>query len=331
VTYFYVDRPQTVEVRVDMPKGLLTHWFPAVTAFGPVGDKTVGNSFLDWGKVQLIPDTKPISDPASPLLRLRSVAAGNTWQFARQTDSAFVKIEGRDKPVKVRPGGELEKFLFYRGLGSFELPLEVRSDETRIGPRLMLHNRDKEALRGMFVLHVGNDTIQFAALPDLAGNETQPFVQRIDAPRLSLKEGVPQAKQAVAAALVKAGLFDREAEAMVNTWEKSYFRTNGLRVLYILPRPTVDETIPIQIKPAPQKLDRVMVGRVEVLTPEDECRLERAVAELDDPRPATRKAAEAELARLGRLKEPVLHRIANLTTSAEVRSRAEALIRMAAK
>src|SRR5947199_3247507 len=33
VTYFYVDRPGTVQVRVDMPDGLLTHWFPAVRGY----------------------------------------------------------------------------------------------------------------------------------------------------------------------------------------------------------------------------------------------------------------------------------------------------------
>src|SRR5262249_10430440 len=35
VTYFYTDRPRTVQVRVDMPRGLLTHWYPFVKEFGP--------------------------------------------------------------------------------------------------------------------------------------------------------------------------------------------------------------------------------------------------------------------------------------------------------
>src|SRR6516164_4652792 len=35
VTYFYTDRRCTVQVRVEMPKGVLTHWFPAVRHFGP--------------------------------------------------------------------------------------------------------------------------------------------------------------------------------------------------------------------------------------------------------------------------------------------------------
>jgi hypothetical protein len=74
-------------------------------------------------------------------------------------------------------------------------------------------------------------------------------------------------KESVAAALVQAGLYPKEARAMVNTWEKSYFKTKGLRVLYIVPRPLVDAIFPLHVKPMPQELARVMLGRIEVLTP----------------------------------------------------------------
>src|SRR2546423_4506282 len=30
VTYFYTDRPRVVQVKVDMPEGVLTHWYPNV-------------------------------------------------------------------------------------------------------------------------------------------------------------------------------------------------------------------------------------------------------------------------------------------------------------
>jgi hypothetical protein len=131
----------------------------------------------------------------------------------------------------------------------------------------------------------------------------------------------------VATALVKAGLFPKEAQAMVNTWETSYFRTPGLRLLYILPRPIVDDVIPIQIKPAPEQLVRVMVGRVEVLTPETERRIENALANLESAIPAERNKAAEELNHLGRIKDPVLHRIAALAVKPEVRARAEGLLK----
>jgi hypothetical protein len=113
---------------------------------------------------------------------------------------------------------------------------------------------------------------------------------------------------------------------MVNTWEKSYFRTEGLRLLYVLPRAVVDDTIPLQIKPAPQQLERVMIGRIEVLTPDLERRIEQAVADLKVPHPVIRWVATAALERLGRIQEPVLHRIAVLTTRPAVRARAQALL-----
>ena len=35
VTYFYTQQPRTVNVRVNMPQGILTHWYPLVKEYGP--------------------------------------------------------------------------------------------------------------------------------------------------------------------------------------------------------------------------------------------------------------------------------------------------------
>jgi hypothetical protein len=335
VTYFYVDRPRTVQVRVGMPQGILTHWYPAVQAFDPPGCKraqAVPGSFLDWGKVELTPDPSvTLVGPPAPGSPLRLVDRDSTWRFARETDAAYVRIGERHQTPYVRPGGETEKFLFYRGLGEFALPLEVRSFEGRCSVNLTLHNRSRDTLRGIFAVQVEGDRIRFGVLNDMAGNATQTAnITGLLTHDASLKDGVPQVKQAVAAVLVKAGLYPKEARAMVNTWEKSYFQTPGLRLLYVLPRPLVDQIIPIQLQPAPDELVRVMVGRVEVLTPSTERRIEQAVADLVSRDPAVVKAARAELDRLGRFQEPVLHRIAARTTVPEVRSQAEALIKAVA-
>jgi hypothetical protein len=337
VTYFYVDRPRTVQVRVDMPQGLLTHWFPVVRGYGPPPQAKPATpapgSFLDWGRVELLPDVRPhIVGPLPPLDGYRTVPPDNTWRFARETDAAFVRVGRSDPTVRhVRSHGDVEKFLFYRGLGMFELPLAVRSAGAGDDVQLTLQNRSKDALQGMFVVRVGKDSVQYAAVPVLAGGAaTEGDTASLLTPPLPLKDGVPQVKQAVAASLIEAGLYAKEAQAMVNTWEHSYFRTPGLRVLYVLPRKAVDQTIPIQINPEPEQLVRVMVGRVEVLTPGLEKRLVRAVADLGARDAAVQKAAGAELAQLGRLQEPALHRVAALATVPEVRERAETLIKAAA-
>ena len=113
---------------------------------------------------------------------------------------------------------------------------------------------------------------------------------------------------------------------MVNTWEKSYFRTEGLRLLYLLPRQTTDHVIPIEIRPVPDKLVRVMVGRIEILTPEKERQIENFISRLGANEFSVRREATSELARLGRITEPALRRVVAKTNDPEVRARALSLI-----
>jgi hypothetical protein len=339
VTYFYTDRPREVQVRVQMPGGLLTHWFPDVEAATPplpkppkteeakASAKTslpAAGSSLDWGKFQVLPDNRFLptaqlpSEERSP--QVCWVGAEDTWRFARATDSALVRTRVANREL-------FEKFLFYRGLGTFPLPLEVHPTGPDEKLHLVLHNQGGEPLRGLFAVWVLNGGVRLAALDDLPGGATRDVDAASAFTRwLALEDGVGHLKEAVAESLIQTGLYPKEARAMVDTWEKSYFRNQGLRILSILPRPVVDAAIPIDIKPAPQQLVRVMVGRVEVLTPEAEGRLEKTVADLGSGDEKERGAAEAELAKFGRLREPVLRRVMALTRQPEVRARAETLI-----
>lgn len=323
VTYFYADRPMTVDVRVDMHHGLLTHWFPAVRYFEPsvaaqrAARNKDGDSLLDWHNVQLLP-TSGNTKPSFP-----AVGNDSIWRFARQTDSTVVRI---NRGSAKSPAYVDEKFLFYRGLGLFTLPLQVRSTTDTTETRLILRNGGKNPIPAAFAIEVDRGNIRFMALPPLMPGASSRTAMSSFVPATRLDPGVTRAKAAVAAALVQVGLYPKEARAMTDTWERSYFRTEGLRVLYVLPRANVDEVIPIRIRPAPEHLVRVMVGRVEVMTPALARRLEKAVADLDSPSAATRKTAQNELARLGRFQEPALHRVAAMTKLASVRERAERLL-----
>ena len=59
---------------------------------------------------------------------------------------------------------------------------------------------------------------------------------------------------------------------MLETWRDSWFE-EGLRVFYVLPRAATDAALPLTIDPKPDELVRVLVGRVEVITPELEARV----------------------------------------------------------
>jgi len=66
------------------------------------------------------------------------------------------------------------------------------------------------------------------------------------------------------AALIEAGLFKDEAEAMLNTWNQSYIGKSGIKIFWITPRKFTDEILPISFFLKPDKLERVIIGRTEI-------------------------------------------------------------------
>jgi hypothetical protein len=67
--------------------------------------------------------------------------------------------------------------------------------------------------------------------------------------------------------LTASGLLTSEADAMIQTWWKSYFESGGLRVFWIVPRPVTDRILPLAVDPKPETIVRTLVGRSEVLRP----------------------------------------------------------------
>ena len=98
--------------------------------------------------------------------------------------------------------------------------------------------------------------------------------------------------------LVNQGLYQREARAMIETWRDSWFE-EGTRLFYIVPRHTIDAVVPLNIEPAPAQLERVFVGRMEVITPAMEEIVRQAIAKND----------RATLEKYGRFLEPIAKRI----------------------
>jgi hypothetical protein len=80
--------------------------------------------------------------------------------------------------------------------------------------------------------------------------------------------------------LVTAGLYPKEAQAMIATWSDSWFE-EGMRVFYLVPRSFVDSVLPLKIAPEPETVARVFIGRVEVLSPALAKTLETALTDGD--------------------------------------------------
>src|SRR5439155_23891231 len=108
--------------------------------------------------------------------------------------------------------------------------------------------------------------------------------------------------------LTAAGLYEREARAMVKTWDAAWFKEEGTRLLYLVPRAKTDELLPLTVDPKPAEVVRVLVGRHDFLTPEQEATADRQVARVRAAR-AEIDAAQKELAKLGRF-SPEAQRLA---------------------
>ena len=112
---------------------------------------------------------------------------------------------------------------------------------------------------------------------------------------------------------------------MVNTWRGSWFGENGTRLLYLVPGQQTDELLPLAVEPAPDERVRVLVGRLETLTPED---CQRLVGKLtanggDQPTP---EAIDAELKTLGRFAEPAIQFAVSQTTEPTAREQLETIL-----
>jgi hypothetical protein len=130
----------------------------------------------------------------------------------------------------------------------------------------------------------------------------------------------------VASRLYASGLYEPEALAMVNTWKSSYFKTDGVRLLFVMPQSWTDRFIPMRINPKPQELVRVMVGRVELLDTKREKRAEEAIRNLSSPVASVRERAFETLHSEGRYVEPIVRRALQTTTDAQVRTLSRRLL-----
>jgi hypothetical protein len=127
-------------------------------------------------------------------------------------------------------------------------------------------------------------------------------------------------------ALVQQGLYLDEARAMVATWSRSWFQKDGARVIYLLPRAQVDAVLPLWFEPKPKEVVRVLVGRLEFITPEARLRVEHALLDLGSGDPVRAVAGEQCLRALDRFREPNLRNVREHGSAPAARAAAAALL-----
>jgi hypothetical protein len=268
VIYFYTDRDVRASVKVDFPRGCFSEWYPLART---------ERQTINWDGFVVQPGAKE----RFPVDRSRS-----HYYPARETDAAPLSL-GDEQKV------EQEKFLFYRGIGNFNLPLSVRLE----GDQAIIRNAGPDEIAKVILFENREGRLgwrihnslksEVAIAPPVLDKQVESLLREFEK------------------TLVEQGLYEKEAAAMVKTWRDSWFE-EGLRVFYILPRRVTDAILPITIKPQPSELARVFVGRAEVITPEMEKEIRAAAQLFGENSPEARAAAIKNVRRYGRFADPVL-------------------------
>ncbi len=296
VIYFYSEAERRVDVSVMFPEGKVTEWYPQQNPL-PKTIVRAGDPAAQWRQLRILAAGTKAAEPPTE-------TTGNHYYAARETDANRVEIT----PGALAP--EVDKFLFYRGVGNFEAPLNVVT-EGDAAITVQLTNTGREPLAALFIYEVRGDRARLAPVAALRPGELRKVVfdeTIAAAPQSAVRADLE--KQMVSA-LTAAGLKAREALAMVKTWDDAWFAEAGLRVLYVLPRAWADRTLPLTLDPVPRELVRVMVGRAEILPRSVEKTLTREIERYRTGDGAARAVAvqNARSLSLGRFAEPAVRRV----------------------
>jgi hypothetical protein len=275
VLYFYSSRETTVSVNVTFAKGLITEWYPHADSANPAltsRDYSLYNKkspgAVAWNFVHIDPhgSTDFPSDNSE-----------NHYFASRKTSSASLFVETPSGPQR-------EKFLFYRGVSAFSVPINatVTADST-----VHLQNQLPEEIPDAILFERRGAQLGYRMLGPLRD-------QAAYAPP-ELSASLDSLSSALEGVLISQGLFPDEAHAMLETWKNSWFE-EGSRLIYIVPRRFIDSVLPLRITPAPVITTRVFVGRLELITPATERAVESAFASND----------QLTLAKYNRFLEPIL-------------------------
>jgi hypothetical protein len=333
VITFYGDAMPDQEVTLQAASGqFVAHW-PAAE---------LKNRRLRWPQLALSPMQ---DDKASPAF----VPDDHWFQQARKLDSLYVTS-----------GARSERFLTYDVELKFPIPFKIEG-----GPdRFQITNLGKTPLHDLVLVSPSSEGRRVAWLDLLraapvsatpAKADTAKTEQPNAKPQSDSATGAKEPKQDAASAgttgelilsaplkndtaefesatrktlaerLARAGLTAQETDLILSQYSKAFFESRELVVLFRLPPDAIDESVPLEIYPEPQKIVRVALALIRNIDPRNKDEVKALIARLGDKKYSDREAAEKRLVELGVIAVPAL-REALKDNDPEVVFRAERIL-----
>ncbi len=306
VVFVQSPAPEQLTLTVELPTGVLSAFWPKATTQQPPPKDALApeKGALTWSQLAVQPGAIP-----GP-----SAGADSLWKQLQTGDGTPVTLAGEAAP-----------FVFYQGLGTLDPQVTARTvavaNETKLGLEVTNHTGSTIPVAWYVHVHAGGGMItRIGSVPD--GVTRQGGITPKEVNYTLFSEA---ASKALAQELQQAGLSASEAGALVKSWSHNYFKTPGRRLLYIAPPSWAAKHLPMTVTPTPKAKVRVLVGRVEVLSPGDEAAL------VDSVKAASQSGSTALVGELGVFAEAKLRRAVALLPAGAAKSHGETLVGLAAK
>ena len=265
VLYFYSTHDTKVDVDVSFVHGLITEWYPHASKVEPAETNNDAvlyqrekNGSISWKAVRVQPSGERSfpreSGPIGP--------APSHYYAARSVQASPLQVTTKN-------GAQREQFLFYRGASVAAAPLSAMVMNSG---QIEVMNQSADEIPKVFLFERRGDRVGYREVDAVRAGAI------LDAP--SLDASLHSQLAELESSLISAGLYPDEAHAMLESWKDSWFE-EGSRLIYIVPRSFVDQILPLTIEPQPAKMERVFVGRMELLTPATQQAIETAAAARD--------------------------------------------------
>jgi hypothetical protein len=300
VLYFHAPRAMTLSVKVSFAKGVITEWYPHASHVGPsanpnnvytanlpplsIDQRDTKDGSIAWDAVEVDPSFKA---------DLPRENGDSRYYAARGTSATPLRVK--------RPNGDQqEKFLFYRGVSDFPVPISAHL--TPDGATLLVRNPGQEAIPNIILFERRGNRLGYNFCHTVRDEVV------LDSPELT--GTIDSLDKNMEDILVAQGLYADEARAMVQTWSDSWFE-EGSRLIYIVPIQFVNAILPLSIYPVPAQTVRVFVGRIELITPASENAIVTAFESNDG----------ATLRKYGRFLSPILAEMMQRTSDKDRRQK----------
>lgn len=256
VVYFYRSSPaqRPFSLQAEFRGGWITEFFPKAEVLAPGFPKNLSSATIGKARWQ---DLITLSKSAPP----SKITASHVWVTPRNVASSSITL---------RDSGEVEKYVFYRGVGHIDSPLKIRRGKQSVAVYLQpgsgLTGNDFASAKAWLV-DVRNDGSLFyrsVSLNSLTDSDSI-TVDFNDNKNAMNKKNLPALQNEIKRAIIEAGLFHDEAEAMLQTWRLSYFESPGLRLFFTVPRRWTDTVLPLQTSEK-SEIKRIMLGRIELVS-----------------------------------------------------------------